>query len=156
MITSRCMTCTYIYLLKIIFPITRPSNWHIGLLKMASLISKIVAEIDYSVKMIFVFVKNHTSTFWPRNWHFHDLELKLSLHMTLKMTLNYKNKAINGFFHSKSHEKEVLHMLPALFVQKWYFHSLHPKIDLLTLKMTLNNPINFRNGRSFSVIFVQK
>ena len=67
----------------------------------------------------------------------------------------YKNKAINGFFHSKSHEKKVLHMLPALFVQKWYFHPLDPKIDILTLKMTLNNPINFRNGRSFSVIFVQ-
>ena len=41
----------------------------------------------------------------------------------------YKNKAINGFFHTKSHEKEVLHMLPALFVQKWYFHLLDPKID---------------------------
>ena len=75
--------------------------------------------------------------------------------MTLKMTLNHKNKGINGFFHSKSHEKEVLHMLPALFVQKWYVHSLDPKIDLLTLKMTLNNPINFRNGSSFSVILVQ-
>ena len=76
--------------------------------------------------------------------------------MTLKMTLNNKNKAINGFSHSKSHEKEVLHILPALFVQKWYFHSLDPKMDLLTLKMTLNNPIIFRNWRSFSVIFVQK
>ena len=76
--------------------------------------------------------------------------------MTLKMTLNHKNKAINGFSNSKSHEKEVLHMLPALFVQQWYFHSLDPKMGLLTLKMTLNNPINFRNGRSFSVIFVQK
>ena len=50
--------------------------------------------------------------------HCIELELKLPLHMTLKMTLNHKNKAINGFFHSKSHEKEVLHMLPALFVQK--------------------------------------
>ena len=166
---SRCITCTYIYLLKIIFSNTWPWNWHIGLLKMASLFSQIVAEIDYSVKMIserrttslllFVFVENRIFFhFWPRNWHFHDLELKLPLQMTLKMTLNHKNNTINGFFHSKSHEKEVLHMLLALFVQKWYFHSLDhvdPKIDLLTLKMTLNNPINFRNGRSFSVIFVR-
>ena len=65
--------------------------------------------------------------------------------MTWKMTLNHKNNTTNG---------EVLHMLLALFVQKCYFHTLDPKIDLLTLEMTLNNPINFRNGRSFSVIFV--
>ena len=80
---------------KIIFSITWPRNWHIGLL----------------LKIILLH-------FWPRNWYFHDLELKLPLHMTLKMTFNHKNKAINGFFHLKSHEKEVLHMLPALFVQK--------------------------------------
>ena len=34
---------------------------------------------------------------------FCDLELELPL----EMTLNHKNNTINGFFHSKSHEKEV-------------------------------------------------
>ena len=95
---------------------------------MASLISKIVAEVDYSVKMIskrcttrlllFVFVKNHSFTFLTSELTFSYLEMKLSLQMTLKMTLNHKKKGINRFFDSKSHEKEVLHMLSALFVQK--------------------------------------
>ena len=109
---------------------------------MTFLISKKVAEMDYSVKIskrrlhVFCYLfllKIVFFYFWPRNWHFHDLELKLPLQMTLKMTLNHENNTINGFSHSKTHEKEVLHMLLALFVQKWYFHSLDPKIDLLTL-----------------------
>ena len=59
------------------------------------------------------------------------------------------------FFPLKITRKRGITHAPALFVQRLYFHLLDPKIDFLTLKMTLNNKINFRNGRSFSVIFVR-
>ena len=40
------------------------------------------------------------------------------------MILNQKNTIINGFFHSKSHEKDVLDMILALFVKKDIFSYL--------------------------------
>ena len=66
---------------------------------------------------------------------FDDLELKL----TLKMTVIHQNIIIIGRF-IQNHIKKVLHTLLALLSS-----LLDLKIDLLTLKMTLNNQ-NFRYG----------
>ena len=82
--------------------------------------------MDYSVKItlkrrrayytsLFMFVKNHIFTILTSEWTFDDLEVKL----TLTMTLNHQNNDIIWIFQSKSYEKEVLHTFSALFVKKW-------------------------------------
>ena len=107
---------------------------------MASLISKIVAKIDYSVKMIskrrttrlllFVIVENHMFTFLTSELTFSWPWIEIALADDLDDDLEWQKNTINGFFHTKSHEKEVLHILTALLVQKWYIPT-H-----LTLKLT--------------------
>ena len=69
-----------------------------------------------------MFVKNHIFTFWPWNWLFCDLGLKLTLQMTL-------NQRFKGIIHTKSYEKEVLHISLALFVKTYI-------LSYLTLKLT--------------------
>ena len=51
---------------------------------------------------------------------FHDLELKL----TLQMTLNHQNNTLQ----STTHEKDILHIFLALFVKKYIFPYLILKL----------------------------
>ena len=83
----------------------------------------IVSRIDYSVK-------NHTkktyytsSYFVSKTSYFYIFDLASDF-STLKMTLEQQNNTINGFFRKKSHEKEVLHIFLALFIENGNFAYL--------------------------------
>ena len=91
--------------------------------------------MDYSVKMtskrrttlllLFVFVKNNIYTFWPWDWLLYDLELKLTLHMTL----NNKDNTLNRFSSQNPMKKRYCTFFLALFGKTYIF-------SYLTLELT--------------------
>ena len=102
---KRYYTCFQLYLFEIIFLLTWPWNWGNDL--DTTFYHQNSNTMNYSVKMtskqrttlilLFVFAKNHISHFLPWNWLLYDLELKLTLHMSLTP----QNITLNGFSSKK-------------------------------------------------------